>query len=189
MIFTNGTYLIDLPQGVDSDFYVVQVENQRGLMVVASSSNFLSNGLDWSVSESSYNHYVDNDVSDMDSNGEVGSHSNFTAQQSGPDSIYDTLTEGLAADTQLTPYYPSSFNLLGSTQHVSGSLTGLQANDGVYMTFRSQASTISASSLYSHQTTTSIGGSSYCDLETAGADQAGNCVIELDGQLQDLERR
>ena len=37
--------------------------------------------------------YVDNDDSDVDSSEDKGTHSNFTAQQYGPDSIYDTLTE------------------------------------------------------------------------------------------------
>jgi hypothetical protein len=38
--------------------------------------------------------YVDNNDPDVDSSGDVGIHSNFTAQQAGPDSIYDTLSEG-----------------------------------------------------------------------------------------------
>jgi len=37
--------------------------------------------------------FVDNDTSDVDSSPNKGTHSNFTAQQYGPDSIYDTLTE------------------------------------------------------------------------------------------------
>jgi len=37
-------------------------------------------------------------------------------------------------------YNPFEYHLLGSTQHVSGSLTDLQEDDGVYMIFRSYAS-------------------------------------------------
>ena len=37
--------------------------------------------------------YVDNNTSDVDSDTDRGTHSNFTAQQSGPDAIYDSLTE------------------------------------------------------------------------------------------------
>jgi hypothetical protein len=37
--------------------------------------------------------FVDNDLSDVDSSADIGSHSNFSAQQSGPDSIMDTLQE------------------------------------------------------------------------------------------------
>ena len=38
-------------------------------------------------------YYVDNNTSDVDSSGDKGTHSNFTAQQSSPDSNYDTLSE------------------------------------------------------------------------------------------------
>ena len=37
--------------------------------------------------------YVDNNTSDVDNSTDRGTHSNFTAQQYGPDSINDTLTE------------------------------------------------------------------------------------------------
>lgn len=37
--------------------------------------------------------YVDNNISDVDSSDDKGSHSNFSAQQYSPDSEYDTLTE------------------------------------------------------------------------------------------------
>ncbi|MDI6905823.1 MAG: hypothetical protein QMD13_10175, partial [Candidatus Bathyarchaeia archaeon] len=40
--------------------------------------------------------FVDNNTSDVDSSADKGIHSNFTAQQYGPDDIFDTLTE---ADT------------------------------------------------------------------------------------------
>ena len=38
--------------------------------------------------------FVDNNTSDVDGSADIGVHSNFTAQQYGPDSTYDTLTEG-----------------------------------------------------------------------------------------------
>jgi len=37
--------------------------------------------------------YVDNNASDVDNSTDVGTHSNFTAQQYGPDLVNDTLTE------------------------------------------------------------------------------------------------
>jgi len=40
--------------------------------------------------------FVDNNISNVDSNATIGAHSNFTAQQYGPDSLFDNLTE---ADT------------------------------------------------------------------------------------------
>ena len=36
--------------------------------------------------------YVDN-ISNVDSSDDIGSHTNFSSQQTGPDSVYDTLTE------------------------------------------------------------------------------------------------
>ncbi|MEM3703218.1 MAG: hypothetical protein QXX79_02185 [Candidatus Bathyarchaeia archaeon] len=44
---SNGTYIIDLPAGVDSDSYMVQVEDQRGIIVVASSYTRYAYTLDW----------------------------------------------------------------------------------------------------------------------------------------------
>lgn len=37
--------------------------------------------------------FADNFTSDVDASVDKGSHSNFTAQQYGPDSIFDNLTE------------------------------------------------------------------------------------------------
>jgi len=37
--------------------------------------------------------FVDNNISDVDSSADKGTHSNFAAEKSGPNSIYDTLTE------------------------------------------------------------------------------------------------
>ena len=49
--------------------------------------------LDFGLEESNIENYVDNNMSDVDSSADKGTHLNFTAQQYGPDSIYDTLTE------------------------------------------------------------------------------------------------
>ena len=46
--------------------------------------------------------FVDNDASDVDSSADKGTHDNFSAQQSGPDSTYDTLTEENTASTSNT---------------------------------------------------------------------------------------
>jgi hypothetical protein len=45
-------------------------------------------------------YYVDNNTSDVDSNTDKGIHSNFTAQQQSPDSIYDTLNETALANNE-----------------------------------------------------------------------------------------
>lgn len=44
---SDGTYIIDLPAGVDPDSYMVQVEDQRGITVVASSYTRYAYTLDW----------------------------------------------------------------------------------------------------------------------------------------------
>jgi hypothetical protein len=78
--------------------------------------------------------FVDNNTSDMDSSPDKGAHSNF-GNQKAKDNNNDTLTE---VNTATFPkYYPSSANRLGSTQLVSGSITDLQSNNEVYLTFRS----------------------------------------------------
>ncbi|MGD0159582.1 MAG: hypothetical protein ABSB89_04720 [Candidatus Bathyarchaeia archaeon] len=53
------------------------------------------------------NQYV-TQQSNVDGVGDVGTHSNFTAQQYGPDNIYDNLTE--ANTNAAAPYIPITFN-------------------------------------------------------------------------------
>ena len=45
--FANGTYLIDFPSGVDPNSYLIQVQDQRGIIVVASSFNQYKYALTW----------------------------------------------------------------------------------------------------------------------------------------------
>jgi hypothetical protein len=78
--------------------------------------------------------FVDTNVTNVDSFADRGTHSNFDNQKA-KDNNNDTLTE--VNTGVFTKYYPSSANRLGSTQLVSGSVTDLQSNNGVYMTFRS----------------------------------------------------
>jgi hypothetical protein len=91
--YTNGTYQIQPPAGIDPISYVVQVKDQRGIIVVASPFSAYAINLTWPSPKSPSYYYVNNDVSDVDSNGDTVTHSNFTAQQYGPDNINDTLTE------------------------------------------------------------------------------------------------
>lgn len=55
--------------------------------------------------------FVDNNASNVDSSADKGKHSNFTAQQYGPDSIYDTLQETNTAsgETNITLINEESF--------------------------------------------------------------------------------
>jgi hypothetical protein len=45
--YSNGTYQVNLPSGVNSTAYVVQVKDQRGIIVVASSFNCYTVALTW----------------------------------------------------------------------------------------------------------------------------------------------
>jgi uncharacterized protein (UPF0333 family) len=45
--FANGTYLVDIPSGVDPYSYVIQVEDSRGIVVVASSFSRYTCTLTW----------------------------------------------------------------------------------------------------------------------------------------------
>lgn len=68
--------------------------------VSGSVSDLASNDSSYAVFRSYYtggtvyaNSYVSNNVSNVDHHDGMGTHSNFTAEQNGPDSIYDNLTE------------------------------------------------------------------------------------------------
>ena len=64
---------------------------------------------------------VDNDTSDVDASGDVGSHSDFSAAQSGPDSVFDTLTEAnVGADAVIkVEHVQFDFGAGGSTTSVT----------------------------------------------------------------------
>lgn len=139
--YADGTYVMNVPSGVLGGSYGIQVSDNRGLMVVASSFSQFSTVLNWNSSAVSQGiDYVDNANLDV-----WGTHSNFTAQQYGPDRINDTLTEqatGLAGIN----YSPLTCNLLGSTAiaQSSGNITvDTNANDGSYLQLRSYPSAFS----------------------------------------------
>jgi hypothetical protein len=147
--FANGTYLIDIPPGIDSSSYVVQVTDTRGLMVAAASFSRITSTLMWNTTTSIQGEdYVDSSTVN------VGAQSNFTAQQYGPDGVYDTLTEGVSGSV-IQNYYPSNFNLIGSTTLASGTIANLQSDNGQYMQFHSYASAYTSPSTFGY---TDIGG-------------------------------
>jgi len=81
-LVSSGTYLPDLA-----------VTLQSG---PAGTSQIGVNGTTANVTVVAYANaedYVDNNVSDVDSSADKGTHSNFPAEQAGPDSNFDTLTE------------------------------------------------------------------------------------------------
>ncbi len=138
--YADGTYLVDLPEGVVSTSYSIQVQDIRGLMTIASSFSQFTTRIAWnSTGFRSGFDYVDN--ADLI----TGEQANFTAQQFGSDGIYDTLSEqplGLGAFN----YSPLYSNLLGSTTiaQSSGNITTDTANkDGNYLQLHSYPSTFS----------------------------------------------
>jgi hypothetical protein len=136
-VYANGTYVIDFPAGVDPDSYVIKIEDNRGIIVVASSFNSYAVSL-MRNSDYTSSDYVDNNVSDVDSSADIGTQSNFAAQQSAPDSVYDTLSEvnigsgtmtpTLLAESFDTAWYPTDWTVSGSYWSRSSSIK----KDGTY---------------------------------------------------------
>jgi hypothetical protein len=93
------------------------------------------------VSAANTHDFVDNSNSDIDSSPNKGTHSNFNAQQYGPDSIYDTLTEGGMSPFS---YYPSNYVPNGGTQFKTGTLGDLQSDNSAYMSFSAYVSATSS---------------------------------------------
>ncbi len=166
----DGTYLVDLPTGVSSNSYVVQVEDTRGLSVLASSFSEFTTAIAWNTT--SFNRGLDY-VDDASLN-VLGNHSNFTAQQYGPDGVFDTITE-VTNGTTLVPSYPINYSLFGSTTLASGSTNSLYTNDGSYMSFHSYGSSFVGSANFGYTTKgsasssfTSIRGSSFTTSASMG---------------------
>lgn len=83
------------------------------------------------------------------------------------------IVRSAATASSTTAYSPSGYNLNGSTTLVSGTTGNLVSNNGAYMTFRSYASATSAQTLYAHQETTSISGTTYRLQRLTSADASG----------------
>ncbi len=137
----DGTYIVDLPSGVSSYSYVVQVEDTRGLSVLAASFSQFTSAISWNSSAfGTALDYVDSANLDV-----LGTHSAFVEQQNGPDNVYDNLTEQ-ASGLGSFNYSPLYCNLLGSTTiaQSSGNITADTAvNDGNNLQLRSYPSAFS----------------------------------------------
>ncbi len=92
LAYANGTYQIGIPSGVDPYSYIIQTEDQRGIIVVASSFSRYTISPTWNSTSPTGEDFVDNAISDVDSSPDKGLHSNFDVEKSF-DHIYDTLTE------------------------------------------------------------------------------------------------
>jgi len=176
--YANGTYILDLPAGVQSNAYVVEVSDTRGLMVLASSFTQFTSAVTWNSTVFRMEpHYVktNHDV--------VGTHGNFTAQQSGPDNINDTLTEGLSGTFNVVNY-PNDWSPLGSTTLLTGSLANLQADDGSCMQLRSYPiaynSSYNSITFDSQNSVTSTSGTSMSWTHTTGLGSDRILLVSVD---------
>jgi hypothetical protein len=107
--FANGTYIIDIPSGIDPDSYLVQVEDSRGLIVVASSFSRYTCTLAWNPKNTEYKYAV------------IGSTSEITGT---PDGNYATISQG---DTcEVTDYQggTGTINQVYFNIHYHGSVSG-----------------------------------------------------------------
>ncbi len=83
-------------------------------------------------------YYVDNNLSNVDSSGDKGTHSNFTAQQYSPDSTFDNLTEeNVGSDQIIEDYIDNNTSDIDSTPDVGShsNFSAQQASpDAIYDT-------------------------------------------------------
>ncbi len=172
---SNGTYFIDVPSGINPQAVAIQVQDTRGITVAASSFSHYTASLTFNSSFVSGGDYVDQFNSKVDSVSDIGAHSNFTAQQSGANGIFDNINEANVATTNQN-YNPSSYSLDGQTTLVSGALSNLAQDDGAYMTFGSYGTGSSAQTLYAHQETTNIAGTNYNNFLVTSADASGTSL-------------
>ena len=136
--YANGTYVLDLPSGVNGGAYVIQINDNRGLMVLASSYTQFTSKVSWNTTGfSQVPHYVD------EGNLLVGSDSNFYDQQGAPDGKSDTLTEAQFGTFNID-YYPTAINLLGHTTVATGDINDLQGDNSDYLQLRSYATAYSS---------------------------------------------
>ncbi|MCW4004630.1 MAG: hypothetical protein NWE95_12040 [Candidatus Bathyarchaeota archaeon] len=172
--YADGTYLIDLPDGVRGSSYDVEIKDNRGLMVIASSYNKITSTVTWNATGFSQEHnYVDS-ASDG-----IGTHSDFTAQQADPNNIYDRLTEAYTG-TVTVDNYPSGWNPLGSTTNVSGSLADLQSDNGVYMQLRSHPAAYNTINFDSQNSEVSTSGNSISWTHTTSAGSDRILLVAID---------
>ena len=106
---SNGTYTVDIPPGINPQGFSIQVQDSRGITVAASSFSQYTSTLAFNSSFIENDNYVVSANSDIDSISDVGTHSNFNAQQAAPDNTFDTLTEANIG-TQTQDYYPTGYS-------------------------------------------------------------------------------
>lgn len=126
--FTNGTYLIDIPSGVDPTAYILSVEDSRGIMVVASSFSRYTSTLAWNGTS------VETDFLYVDSsNPVIGTQSNFATQQS-IDGIFDSLAKYFYGT--FTNNYHIDYRTLTTARDAGGSISDTYTSNNIRLQFR-----------------------------------------------------
>ena len=119
------------------------------------------NGTSANVTASTYD-FVDSSTSNVDSSANIGTHSNFTAQQAGPDLINDTLTEADTKGYTLNDWVDSNTSDVDShTGHgISSNFTAQKYTDTINDTL-TENQTNAASTSFGNPTQS---GSSYTSI-------------------------
>ncbi|TES84010.1 MAG: hypothetical protein E3J91_00670, partial [Hadesarchaea archaeon] len=124
------------------------------------------------------------------------------------DGVYDNIAENDVGGVTSTSYYPSGYNLVGSTTYVSGSVSDLASNNGVYMILRSYDTSqagentypvneyfddvsdwsttyapIQGTPTYGQDTGSGVPAPSYYHTATSTAAKAANIVFETDNSF------
>ena len=140
---SSGTYTIDIPAKINSNSFIVQVQDSRGMMVAASSFSHYTGTLTFNSTTVIGGSYVNKSNAQVDGQADQGTHSAFAVQQQAPNGTYDVMTEA-ATGTQSQNYFPDSYGVQSGASYISGSLSNLNKDDYSDMTFQSYASTYSA---------------------------------------------
>ena len=184
VVSSDGTYTLDIPSGINPQSFIIQVQDQRGIMVSASSFSHYTGTLTFNSTTVTGGNYVNQTNTQIDGLPDKGTHSNFAAQQQAPNGVYDTLTE-TNVGTQTQDYFPDSYNAQAGTSLLSGTLASLNRDDYSDMTFQSYASAYSGSQYvtttydYSNGASTN-GGSSLQWTHTTGTGNDRILLVSID---------
>jgi hypothetical protein len=116
-MYIGGRAGTDLSAGIIDE---VRASNKvrSAAWIKASYESEIDDLVDFGPEETNIEDHVDDSASDVGPPTDIGTHSNFTAQQYGPDSIYDTLNEQDTATGNIT-YVNSaeSYSATGQSSH------------------------------------------------------------------------
>jgi len=175
LAYANGTYVIDVPPQIDPSSFLIQVEDSRGIIVVASSFSRYTSTLTWNSASTSGQNYIDS-ISNVDSSEDIGTHSNFANQQLF-DGVFDTLTEGKTSKDFLAK--TGTFTKLTSTGSQTVTGIGFQPKAIIFWWTRQTTFGESASISIGYGFATNYGGAfqnrgvAFASDDNAGTSNAG----------------